>query len=434
MGDFSNPSLFQNALFNPDPLGPVGSWDLSQAGNINAYVSSQGGQDIRLDRFVDQLLLPESMHNSITATVFAGQYPLGSIQVFNPDSYGTRPVITNTVAAPPTSRMTFPAGQYNINVTFVSSTPQLALSTGVFQFNGAVINNFTTNYLNDTVQLLYFTVLNFDVSIPDWSSTTTQPYIDFVKDVASGATYSLMAMQVSSIFVPSDGSTNFPLAKQSGLTKQLRPVAMGVLFTCLLPSLTTGGMVAANLLPGGTVGTAYFMNNVGSNPGPLQNYENLNQTPGAKSYKLEKGCTVLYAGEDYDDLQFYRPNDANNNSYPAIVISGQHQPTPPPSVPTSYLVGRVSFSIVWEIETDSTLFGLSQEMCGPDDLSLALRFLSMQTLVMENPEHESWIRRMAEKIKRAVAAGKQFYENNQNWIVPVGKALGTAAQLGLSAL
>jgi len=225
-------------------------------------------------------------------------------------------------------------------------------------------------------------------------------------------------------FVPMFSPQPSQVAMDYGLARQIRPVAMSMLFTCAASYLTASGLVSTNWVPGGTDGTNFFTNSSDPTIGPLQNWECLAKTPLAYSGKLTQGAYCFWKPEDIDDCQFYQPSKSLTNQYPALVVSGQFQ-TPPTTLASTITIGRIEVITIFEIETLSLLLELRPFSCASTDLELALRFLGTVQPGSENGEHLERIKRFANSFKQGIKKALTIYDNNKSWINPTVATIGS---------
>jgi len=299
-----------------------GPWptDMSAAG---AYVSGGGlgGLDPRINPYMTELTQPPPAWWHADLGALVGTEPFGD-PVLNGNNYGMNVTLNSNNVA---NSFTLPPGQYDMEWN--------ATTTGI----GA---NFTVSFLGSGVETNVATSSVLQVS------GATRQYRHSIININASNTVLVITgngtIPLSSelTFVPMFSPQPSQVATDFGLARQIRPVAMSVLFTCSAAALTKSGLVASNWVPGGTDLTNFFTNSADATVGPLQNYENLAKTPLAYSGELAKGSYCFWKPEDVDDCQFYMPSKSLANQYPAVVISGQYQ-SPPTTLPGTITIGRL---------------------------------------------------------------------------------------------
>jgi len=382
------------------------SWPIDMA-VAGAYVAGggAGGLDPRINSYMTEITQPPPAwwHADIGALI--GTEPFGN-PVVNAYSYGMSVVLNrNTVA----NSFTLPPGQYDMMWN--------ATSTGVgANYTVSFVGNGTeTNIATSSILQVSGNTRQFRQSIININASNTVLVI-------TGNGTAPLSGEIT--FVPMFSPQPSQVAMDFGMARQIRPVAMSVLFTCSAAVLTKSGLISTNWVPGGTDETNYFTNSSDPTVGPLQNWESLAKTPSAYSGKLENGAYCFWKPEDIDDCQFYQPSKTLSNQYPALIISGQYQ-TPPTTLGSSITIGRLEVVTIFEVETLSLLFELRSFSCPSTDLELALRFLGTVQPGSENGEHLERIRRFARSFRNGINKALGFYQNNKSWINPAVTTIGS---------
>lgn len=199
-----------------------------------------------------------------------------------------------------------------------------------------------------------------------------------------------------------------------GAIRTLRPVAMSVLASCVLPELTNGGNIASAYVPPGAIAESFVTNSVQTVNGCLANWENLARLPDSYNGPLKTGTYAWWAPEDFREVSLLTPDELVQEEYPTLVVAGQWTPgtTPPGNTGTPV---RLEIVTIYEFTTTSLLY--EQMACVGNQALLDTVNLSLagQPHCMPNGQHWDWLKGMAKK-------AAQFFRDNQSWIIPAAKA------------
>jgi len=374
-----------------------------------AYVSGGGvgGLDPRINPYMTEITQPPPAfwHADGNYGVPLGTEPFGNPTV-NAASYGLNITLNRNNVA---NSFVLPPGQYEMMWNATTTGPG---GNFVVSFIGNGVEN---NLATSSVVQVSTNTRQFRQSIININDSNT------VLIITGNGTLPLTGELT---FTPMFSPQTSQVAMDYGAARQIRPVAMSVLFTCSSSLLNRSGLISANWLPGGSDLTNFFTNSSDAQVGPLQNWECLAKTPTAYSGQLEKGAYCFWKPEDDDDVQFYQPSKALLNQYPSVVISGMYQ-SPPATLGTSVIIGRIEVVTIFEFETLSLLFELRPFSCPYSDLELALRFLGTVQQGSENGEHLERIKRFAKRFREGINKAVGFYQNNKSWINPVATSLAS---------
>jgi len=367
---------------------------------------TQTGIDPRLSQYYDQLTQPSTGYLTYFGSNWAGNTsPLGGTPLLGPQSYGLDaivvPVSTND------TYVTLPPGQYFYSLFQKTNAGGLSTVTVSTSNGGFSINSTNQVSTDGTTSTLLGLFTNPKTSVIGFGNTGSAPQ--------------LSQLSITPVF-----TNALSTVADFGTTSQIRPLAMSVLGTSMVPSLLEGGMLSVAYLPGAVADEQYFSNISNQSVGDLHSWEALAKLPNAYSGKWKDGFYCWWTYEDEDDYQFYPPSKALDNSFPTIAFAGQLVPqsvtsTPPATIPAIRLVVTRHFEILTLVrlyELDSCI-GLRAEF------ETAMQLLAMQPRAMMNDEHRSFISRVMSKVVSAFGSARKFVENNKSWIVPLASTLGT---------
>lgn len=212
---------------------------------------------------------------------------------------------------------------------------------------------------------------------------------------------------------------NIPNSLQGGLLNAYRPVAMSALFTATLPPLTSGGMVSASYVTKETCQKNFFTNNglVAQGVGQLQDWNQLQRTPGAHNGKYNDGAYVWWSAENNTDLEYVTPGQ--EHQLPCLIISGQASSQ---GLTGTQLVGRLRVKCVYEGLTSSLLFKLACNRGAQGCIDASTRIISYHPHAMANGEHIEWFKRAVSNIFGAAKKFGSFAYDNRETIGSLVKA------------
>lgn len=388
LGNPSDPAQFKLALCKPDLLAvdsATTDWK-----NANSYASSIDGVDPRIDQNMDLLLFPNiGFFSASQGSGSSATKPFGTSLVLNAGNGFTKVAYDGTTT---NGDFVLPNGEYIAVVQFLAAAGLTTITVG-----GSATNSILTTA----------------------TSTATNVQQSFVITAAPGASNVTFA---SAGAAPTAAAVTFlPIARanqtgsyNNGLVQKLRPVAMSTLCTSMVPDLVNGGMIAGAVVPGDSLGDAFFSSNSEA-PGPLRSYQTVAQVPGSYNGRFEKGLYMIWTTESPTDRTFKRPSDNNLYNYPTFVFAGNYTPTTPPTPTTTVPVLRVEIVQVHEYTTINQ-FPKSEICIGSQhQVDTALGLLAQVPKVMPNADHPailksimSGIAKVANFAKNAIAKVKQY--------------------------
>jgi hypothetical protein len=429
LGNISSPPFYKVAIVNDVPNWP----DSAQFIDPDSYLNSGNGldPDPRIDDNFFQLTGPEpallyAEQAGAGGGVTATSGPLG--EDLNADDFGgpTYNLPGRFLTGPNgQSNLNLPPGTYLINLTVSETAVAFAnnftiSATGGCTFfvlrNAVIATSAVTGSVITAIVIATFpnnqnvfqqAELAFAFRAPDqWTSPSTTSFYT-VTPCAFEAT----------------GAPGVQLFLDSGPVSQYRPVAMSVLATCVRPTLSDGGNIAANWIPGSSINQNYFTSNANQNVGPLQFWEYLAKTPGSYDGELRKGAYVWWSQEDRDDFNFYPPSIADDHDYPSLVVSGVLQPGADGGT-GSQPVLRLEITTVYEIETLTTLFPTSSQPGSQATLDAVSTVLLGESHACQNNRHVAEIRRIIAKMADFGRNAVGWYGANKGWINPAIETIG----------
>lgn len=198
--------------------------------------------------------------------------------------------------------------------------------------------------------------------------------------------------------------------QDTGLVREIRPVAMSAWFQFTAPSMTIGGYVASALTDGNP-GNWVHDNSVAPIAGcPLEEYRALSALPNSYAGKITEGTYSFYKPYDADDVVFrnaHAPDSSSNSDYgihhnfPAIVISGHVMST---GATFSGPVGRIQVDILFEYVTLSRLVESIPSPVDVQQIWNARQALQGFKTCMANDDHPKFIQKVLQFAKHILGS------------------------------
>lgn len=172
-------------------------------------------------------------------------------------------------------------------------------------------------------------------------------------------------------------SPNVVWSSNFGLTEGIRPVGCSVLTTCVLPNLTKGGIIKADLFP--SMSQDKLLEGAWITKGAFDGNRDF------YTGNLSEGNYIWWKPDNTACLDFYSVDVANMHQYPIMCVVGRA----PASATAEDIVAEVTVEFVYEILNNTQLLE-SKKVLGATDLYEAgLRALANVPQHSENPEHSS---------------------------------------------
>jgi len=371
----------------------------------DAYQQIVGGYDIREDRYISQLTgTPAFFFGVAGGPGTSPAAPFGTAPLFDPLNYGSSLHATFDAGLGTNFTIHGGAGLFHLNIFFADSV-------SVFPLSGNATLSPTGENFNGAPPSSADVIIN---ATGNWSVGPITATLD-------PGTPALTITPVSTL-----GNTSW---QNAGAVSQIRPVAMSMLFTSSLPSLTNGGNIAAACLPAATCAPNFFTNVSNSAVGQLQDWASLGAIDGNYSGNLREGAYCYYVPDDpVINSHFNNPEAANRATYPCLLISGQ-MATPAGMTPGVYLAGRVLITTTYEFTSNTRLWE-HQSLIGSTDIyEQGLNFLCREPRAMKNGEHLEWLRRLALALVSPLKQTARFIYDNRDTIGPLA---AKAAALALA--
>lgn len=168
-------------------------------------------------------------------------------------------------------------------------------------------------------------------------------------------------------------------ATLASICNNIRPVSASLYVTYVGDTLYDGGQIAAALIPGNGMTTAY-LSPTGQD---LRLVANLALQPDAYSGPLRKGVYCYWQPEDPQDMFFNTIAGANAYNFPVIVVSGV-------STQASTTVVRITAIVNYEYTTSSKLVTSLPSPIEPTLITGAKKILQSQPNCIANDDHSTW--------------------------------------------
>jgi len=387
----ANPTQYKLALTKPT----LGNWDTESINWADpaTYVQTLDNDWVSADQYA-QLMTASPVFNTV---IFGG----GTFSAVN--CLGTNPAIQATSSTPTVGSLStvtpgsvnMPAGSFEMSIRSTGVTISEPPNITTIPSSGPVVT-----------QIDFVTSADGSLAYRNFIVTSLTPFVaDF------GATAASITDTTLTISPSWTGSQTQAFIDGGAITK-LRPVAQSVLYSSALPELTDGGFVGVSRLPGGVANQNFFTQASGDSAGQMQFMEKVCRTPIGKRYPHHNGCYVWWAPEGPNDIEWKTPSDSLGQSYPSMIISGQCTGDPNPGIKT---VGALIVTTVWEFTTANTMWEQHYVAGSAMIMDTARHAFMGLPAVMENPQHESWIRRVYDQVAPVFKAAAPY-------LVPLLKA------------
>lgn len=421
MGSFGQVSGYKIAMVNSVP-----TWPNTQFGQATAYTqfSAVDGGDIRIDPNRHELLGNEKCYYRATGSTdpVVVEGPFGPILTESAENYLFSFRYTSAAGV---STFFPPAGNFYVNISIRGLQADMPTAC-VLAFQNCIATVVRNDFFAGSATTGANQYIEFFLSTGESAGTSQQ---SFTLTMGAGSTYTATSIAYINVNSTAPATTQALLSTgyaeyiNGGNVEQYRPLACSALFTCMTSGLVTGGDIAADLVVGDTVRSAYFTNVTSNSVGHLQEYYNLAARPSAYDGKLKDGAYVFWAPGDEDDIHFFTPQGALAHDYQNIVISGQFTPTGVAALSGSVLVGRLMVTSVYEIQTETTLFGVQSPVGSSPVFDEIMAILARCPKAMPNGPHVEWLRNLMLKLKNAGRNAFEFWNNNKSWIVPAAQGI-----------
>jgi len=404
LGNPSDPAQFKFALCKPDLLAvdsATTNWN-----SVSSYSSSIDGVDPRIDQNMDLLLFPNiGYFGAGQGAGSSATKPFGTSLLLNPSNGFTKVAYDGTTT---NGDFILPNGEYIATVQFLAAAGLTTITVG-----GSATNSIITTQTSTATNVQGSFLIN------------ATPGASNVWFSSAGAAPTAAAIT----FVPI-ARANQTGSYNNGLVQKLRPVAMSTLCTSMVPDLVNGGMIAGAVVPGDSLGDAFFSSNSEA-PGPLRSYQTVAQVPGSYNGRFEKGLYMIWTTESPTDRTFKKPSDNNVYNYPTFVFAGNYTPTTPPVPTTTVPVLRVEIVQVHEYTTINQF--PKTEICigSQHQVDMALGLLAQAPKVMPNAEHPAILRKIMAGIGKATAFVKSAIAKVKQYGPMIEKGVEFASGLAL---
>jgi len=232
------------------------------------------------------------------------------------------------------------------------------------------------------------------------------------------------AVQNQWLTITTDYNAGLTNTYNGGAIDSIRPVAMSLLLTAVVPGLIDGGIIVGKRLNKNQCNKDFFADVTNTEVGNLQYHESLNDTGNVYTGKLKDGARVIWAPEDDSDLTFFTPDEMNSHDYPCCLISGRF--IPGASTVVSGVIMRAVCVTVYEFDTGYTVF-ISAMVSGNDIMmSEAFNIINGMPSATMNGDHWQVIKAaMVRALAGAKAIGRWAW-SNKDVLIPLAKSAGMA--------
>lgn len=220
-----------------------------------------------------------------------------------------------------------------------------------------------------------------------------------------------------------------------GVAESIRPVAHCMWFQPSMAMLANGGNVSIALIPPtGLLGQIVPLNFRDANSGtvqwqgqgPITNWENLAQVPGAYSGPLSAGAYCYWVPSKISDIDMTSVAANLVADFPTIVCSGQWQGNPSASNPFNGVVGTIRITTLYEYTTCDQSRSTKKIDCVPGAFEFVQCVLKHQPTSMENKKHRSWIDKVIAGVVGLAAGAGGFMVGGPAGALAAGTAAGSA--------
>lgn len=232
------------------------------------------------------------------------------------------------------------------------------------------------------------------------------------------------------------GLSEFPQSYSNGLASKVRWVAHTQWFSNTQMMIEKGGVVATAVLPPGLSTTQFLADANASQPGQLQEFENLSNLPyDVANFQAALGGYAINMWHDTVNCQQFQPIwntqqvlAAQTRDYSNIATSGICERPQGIVTDTILEVGTATIIYIFELITNGQLLTTRKYVGSDEILEAAFMLLKDLPKVMENPEHLKTIMNWFKKI------GVNLYNNYTKANESFTKATGVSIpKAGLAA-
>lgn len=414
----------------------------------SSYVSSNVNQNPKVDFNILRLITPQpsmfSVARNFTNYVTSGTSWDGFM--FGPNA-GTTAVNSSELRTLNVVHEPFPDGTYN--ASFGSVTVQNATSFsfagGTYNINSFVFTRPGPASLTDDYVLLAFdrqykylgfarwdangvpssdgyfigkveTVLSRETVAPSSSQeigfSTSANYVhdsDILLVPTNRFSAGVTLPSLTSLFQITpvlDG--RLPSVSNNGMIATLRPIAHSALLTNLLPEILAGGNIVSYSAPSGDIRSLYYQQNGVVQAQEWYQLATLNKGNLMHDGPVKDGTYVFTQPWSEADLLLRTPADANQYSYPGIIISGAV--IPPNGYSGNISAFRLRVVTLWEYVTDSNIFTPKPCLGSASLLGDVMNLLTKMQHALPNNKHRKYLQRAFNEIS------KHKHKSKENWL------------------
>lgn len=200
---------------------------------------------------------------------------------------------------------------------------------------------------------------------------------------------------------------------------EMRPAAMSVLCTSLLPKGFTGGNIGSINLRSGTNTDVFFSENPSPDIGNFHLPDPIGQAGGYVGPAVD-GTYAYWVAPDKDAYQFVKPSDLNAAELGGIVVSGQISSSGVAGITTGTPIYEVTIITDWECQTQNPLWNPVPRVGSQAEFDFMYSWMKTHPSEGSNDAHFPRLRRMYQNIAA-------WYENHKEALQPFMKAAPTAA-------
>lgn len=416
MGSSQSPLSYQAAIAQPSTDWAATDWTSSAT-----YAASVGGRDPRVDINTPYLAGTNPLVQSFQVTAVTGGMSQAS---YTPGTVASNIFIGATV--------TNNTNQNGSMITFNSATGLFNVPSGSWMMaatcNGTTVGGsncyFASGYDYAGVypaqvgltagesHHMYSTATAYESGVYSFFSALQPCQLGpvFTNGTPSplAANYiTAMGMDVAFVQVNNPGMAETTSANSAAISL-IRPVAQTALATFIGPTIQNGGRIAAAYVTKETINDNFFANAEQGSIGNLQFVANLANLPDAYDGKVSQGAYCWWSPYDSSDWTFQTISDMNNDTWPAMVISGTCENSSSFTAP-EYGYIRVRLVTTFEFITKSTAFEARIISGSQRDIDMCNKFLGQQPHAMPNGAHVGWIGDILKKVF-------QFFDSNADII------------------
>jgi len=398
--------------------GTLASWNAGGSWTQPAsYVSSTSGKDLQVDKFTPFMTQQDALYGLISsgAAGWTKTAPLGT----NPDVDGANYNFNwmYSVQAGGVGGFFLSPGNYAISTNLNGGTG-LTGDTLTFYLPPGVGGGLATNLADYEVEMEAGAISADGTFLhSDWVVSVYNPV--WVSWQGQGTTIPVTRGSAW-MTVTTQYNNDLRNTLNGGAIDSVRPVAMSLLVTSVVPGLIDGGIIVGKRLNKNQCTKDFFADITNAEVGNLQNHEALADTGNIYTGKFKDGCRVIWAPEDESDMAFYTPDEMMRHDYPCLLISGQF--IPGATTVSSGIIARAILVSIYECDTGYTVF--ISEMCSGNDIliSEAFNIINGMPSATMNGNHWQAVKDvMARAFTGAKAIGRWAWMN-KDVLIPVAKS------------